>query len=146
MRITTSQLAVFVLLYVAYALSLVIKRNYAFWKDAAVAEGVASAAAMGSLGALYESASGAAKVGGAVLVDLLPPAAVLAASLAGQGAACLLADRAPHALECAGRLTAASDHPAAQAAVANMPAQTRLALRLALRRRLLLSLLIRISV
>ena len=91
MRVTTAQLLVFALLYAAYALSLVVKRNYAFWKEEAAAEGLASAAALGSLGALYESASGAAKVGGAVLVDLLPPAAVLAASLAGQGAACLLA-------------------------------------------------------
>ena len=69
MRVTTAQLLVFALLYAAYALSLVVKRNYAFWKEEAAAEGLASAAALGSLGALYESASGAAKVGGAVLVD-----------------------------------------------------------------------------
>ena len=89
-RLTSSQALVFCLLYGSYALCLIIKRNYAFWKDDAVLDGVASAEMMGTLGALYESASGVSKVAGAVLVDVVSPTLVLAASLAAQGGSCLL--------------------------------------------------------
>ena len=80
----------FALLYLSYSLSLVVKRNYAFWKDDMVLEGLATPLAVGSLGALYESASGVSKVAGSVLVDLVSPTLLLSASLAAQGLSCVL--------------------------------------------------------
>ena len=85
LHLTPLQLRVFSALYVSYALSLVVKRNYAFWVPALVSGGWASASGVGLLGFAYESANGVAKVAGAVLVDLFPPSLVLAASLAAQG-------------------------------------------------------------
>jgi sugar phosphate permease len=88
--LTRAQLITFGLLYVSYALSLVIKRNYAFWKDDLVKEGLSDVSTIGSLGALYETLNGISKVAGAVLVDLFPSSMVLSLSLAGQGASCVL--------------------------------------------------------
>ena len=89
MKLSRGQLFTFLLLYVSYALSLVIKRNYSFWKDDLVKEGLSDSSSIGMLGALYETFSGISKVAGAVLVDLYSPTVVLALSLAGQGASCL---------------------------------------------------------
>lgn len=91
MRVTSSQLLVFGLLYTSYALCLILKRNYAFWKDDVVSEGLAKdARAMGSFGGLWESANGVSKVAGSVLVDFLSPTLVLSASLAAQGGSSVL--------------------------------------------------------
>jgi len=81
-RVTRQQIVAFALLYLSYSLSLVVKRNYAFWKDDMVLEGLASPLAVGGLGALYESASGLSKVAGSVLVDLVSPTLLLSASVA----------------------------------------------------------------
>jgi OPA family sugar phosphate sensor protein UhpC-like MFS transporter len=80
----------FTLLYLSYALSLTIKRNFAFWQQDLVAEGFAAVGTEGSVGAVYEFANGVSKVAGAVLVDLLSPSLVLSASLGVQGLCCVL--------------------------------------------------------
>jgi len=81
MLLSGPQLKVFVLIYVSYAISLVIKRNYAFWLPDFTREYPHN----GSVGSLWELANAVAKVVGGVLVDLHSPTAVLSLCLGLQG-------------------------------------------------------------
>ena len=82
----TPQLFVFLLIYLSYAVSLVVKRNASFWVSGVVADRFVAADRVGVLGSLWETANGLGKILSAVVVDAASsPAVLLAAALAAQG-------------------------------------------------------------
>lgn len=80
------QLCVFLLIYLSYAVSLIVKRNASFWVSGIVADGYVSTDTVGILGSLWETANGVGKLLSAIVVDAAAsPAVLLAAALAAQG-------------------------------------------------------------
>ncbi len=129
----TRQQAVFILIFLSYAVSLVVKRNASFWVTGVVTDGYATADTVGVLGSLWETANGVGKLLSAVIVDAASsPAALLAAALASQGGGALglfaslsLRAASPGARAAAFRVAAAAWAFSGLAQAAIWPALTR---------------------